>query len=88
MNPHLLPAMPMNHQHRQHYPLFRGAVGWDEQIRHGDAKGVGDGVEVVEGDVWLGWGIRLVAAFHGEDDGFGEVAEVCELLAGEFVKDA
>ena len=41
---------------------------------------------MVEGDGSAGVFMRWVTAFHGEDDGFGAVAEVGQLLAGEFVK--
>ena len=34
-----------------------------------------------------GW-VWVMAAFHGGDDGFGDLAELGQLLAGEFVKDA
>ena len=49
---------------------------------------MGDSVEVVEGDGGAGVFMVMITAFHGEDDGFGAVAEVGQLLAGEFVKDA
>ena len=49
---------------------------------------MGDGVEVVEGDGGVVVLVSGITAFHGDDDGFGDVAEVGEVLAGEFVQDA
>lgn len=37
-------------QHCQDDAFFGGAVGWDEEIGNRDTEGVGNGVEVVEGD--------------------------------------
>lgn len=31
--------------------------------------------------------VGVMAAFHGGDDGFGDVAELGQLAAGEFVDD-